>query len=76
MQVLWQFKGGLQKGIASLGFSPSGNRLVGAAIDNDHYIGVYDIVVGTMLCMDKGDTAVIVDVKFKNDNVKILLNYW
>jgi len=68
MQTLWQFKGGLQKGIANLSFSPSGNKLVGVAIDNDHYVAVYDIEVGQMICMDKGDTARIVDIKLKNEN--------
>jgi len=70
MQAIWHFKGGLTKGIANLAFSPSGNRLAGVAVDNDHYVAVYDTEVGQMLCMDKGDTAIIVDVSFKNENVK------
>lgn len=62
----FQFRG-LEKGIACLSFSPSGNRLVAAAIDDNHRVGVFDIEAGAMLCIDKGDTARIVDVRFKND---------
>ena len=72
MQVIFHFPGGpagLEKGIADLTFSPSGTRLVGVAVDNNHKIGVYDTEVGAILAVDKGDTAVIVDLKFKNDNV-------
>ncbi len=69
MQTVYQFQGGLTKGIASLGFSPSGNRLGGVAVDNDHSIAVYDTQVGSILSLDKGDTALIVDLKFKDDSV-------
>jgi microtubule-associated protein-like 6 len=68
MQSVWKFKGGLEKGIANLGFSKSGDKLVGVAVDNDHRIAVFDTKIGAMLCIDKGDTAFIADVKFKNEN--------
>jgi len=42
MQPIHKFKGALQKGIANLGFSPSGDKLVACAIDNDHSIAVFD----------------------------------
>jgi len=71
MQAIWHFKGGLTKGVANLAFSPSGNRLAGVALDNDHYVAVYDVEIGQTLCMVKGDTAVIVELAFKNENVTI-----
>jgi len=43
MEVKCSLKGTMIKGIASLKFSPSGKKLVGACIDDDHHIGVFDI---------------------------------
>ena len=68
MASVWSFKGGLETGIANLGFSKSGDKLVAVAIDVNHYIAVFDIKIGAMLCLDKGDAAFIADVKFKNDS--------
>jgi hypothetical protein len=75
MQVIFHFPGGpamLEKGIANLAFSPSGNRLVGCAVDDNHKVGVYDTEVGAPLAVDKGDTAKIVELRFKNDTVIFL----
>lgn len=75
MQVIFHFPGGpagLEKGIASLTFSPSGARLAGVAVDDNHKVGIYDTEVGAILAVDKGDTAKIIDLKFKSDTVKFI----
>lgn len=43
MKGLIEFKNVIQKGIAALGFSPSGNLLAAAAIDDEHHICVLDV---------------------------------
>lgn len=75
MQVIFKFAGGptgLEKGIANLAFSPSGKRLVGCAVDDNHKVGVYDTEIGALLAVDKGDTALIVELRFKSDTVIFL----
>ncbi len=59
------------KGIACLAFSPSGDKLVGAAIDDNHLIAVYDVKVakGSLLASTNGGREVIVTLKFKNETV-------
>lgn len=49
MEIKNQWKGAILKGVAALAFNPSGNKLVAAAIDDDHYIGVFDLVKNTAL---------------------------
>jgi len=43
LQPLCTFKGALTKGISSIAFSSSGDKLCAAAIDNYHEIAVFDI---------------------------------
>ena len=69
MQATKTIKGGLQKGIAALAFSPTGEKLVGVAIDDNHYVAIYDTATGAALALEKGDTAIIADVKFLTDQV-------
>jgi WD40 repeat protein len=42
-QVLHEFKGSIKKGISALSFSPNGQKLVAAAIDDDHWMGLFDV---------------------------------
>lgn len=76
MQVIAKIRGGLQKGIANLSFSPgNGKFLVGCAVDDNHMVAVYDAEMGALVGIEKGDTAPIIAVQFKNDNViKFSLN--
>jgi WD40 repeat protein len=68
MQTIVKIRGGLQKGIANLSFSPSGKYLVGCAVDDNHMVGVYDAELGALIGIEKGDTAPIIALKFKNDS--------
>lgn len=43
MEVLHKLEGALFKGIACLAFSPSGNNIVGSAIDDDHNMAGWNI---------------------------------
>jgi hypothetical protein len=66
------FKGQLTKGIACIAFTPSGDKLVAAAVDVNHEIGVFDITAksktgGVMVVKEKGGPDVILDLKWKND---------
>ena len=67
MQMKHQLKGKLQKGIQALAFSPSGKVLAGVAIDDNHYVAAYDVESGACLGCEKGDTANILELAFKND---------
>lgn len=66
LEVTNQWKGAILKGIAALAFSPSGKKLVAAAIDDDHYIGVFDL--GSNAAMSfKGGKDVIVDIDWATE---------
>jgi echinoderm microtubule-associated protein-like 6 len=49
MEIKNQWKGAILKGVAAVAFSPSGNKLVAAAIDDDHFIGVFDLVKNSFI---------------------------
>ena len=67
MQVVFALKGGVIKGIATLAFSLSGVKLAAACIDDNHTIGVFDLKLGILEASDKGDTAIISELRFKDD---------
>jgi microtubule-associated protein-like 6 len=67
MQLKHKLKGKLKKGIQDLAFSPSGKVLAGCAIDDNHYVAAYDVESGACLGCEKGDTAFIFELAFKND---------
>jgi len=67
MQVKHALKGKLTKGIQAIAFSPSGNVLAAVAIDDNHYVAAYNVQTGACLGCDKGDTAFIIELAFKDD---------
>lgn len=54
------------KGVAAIAFSPSGDKLVAAAIDNDHFIGVFDLKSNATMSF-KGGKDVIVDIDWSSE---------
>jgi microtubule-associated protein-like 6 len=67
--VKCSFKGILKKGVISLAFSPSGKRLVGGAVDVDHYLAVFDVSgAGSVLWTDKGGPDTILDLRFNDED--------
>ena len=67
MQILHALKGGVTKGIASLSFSVSGQKLVAACTDDSHTVASFDLKTATLEAVEKGDTAIISEVRFKDD---------
>jgi microtubule-associated protein-like 6 len=68
-EVKCSFKGKLTKGVIALAFSPSGKRLVGGAIDVDHYLAVFDVSgAGSVVWTDKGGPDTIIDLRFTTDD--------
>ena len=69
MQAVFTIKGGIIKGIASVTFSPTGERMAAVCIDDNHMMGVWDLKgnEGILLALDKGDTAIISNIQFKNE---------
>jgi hypothetical protein len=58
MHAVCTFKGHLSYGIASLAFTPSGDKLAAVAIDTYHEIAIYDITAkskkgGVLITMTK-----------------------
>jgi microtubule-associated protein-like 6 len=69
MENTCEFKGVIKKGIAALAFSPSGNRLVAAAIDDDHYMAIMDVKNGgSVLSTYKGGRDVILALRFNSED--------
>ena len=66
-QKILKLTGKLKKGIRSLAFSPNGDLLAAVAMDNFHQVAIYDTHKGTLIGLEKGDTAIIVEVAFKSD---------
>ncbi|KAL4483877.1 hypothetical protein ABPG72_006252 [Tetrahymena utriculariae] len=66
-EVKNSWKGAILKGIACLAFSPSGNKLVAAAINDDHQIGVFDLKSKAVMAF-KGGPEVIVDCDWVNED--------
>eukprot|EP01015_Nassula_variabilis_P015381 TRINITY_DN2294_c0_g2_i1.p2 TRINITY_DN2294_c0_g2~~TRINITY_DN2294_c0_g2_i1.p2 ORF type:complete len:225 (-),score=54.85 TRINITY_DN2294_c0_g2_i1:63-737(-) len=65
LQAIYHLKGGIVKGVASISFSPSGNKVVGAGIDDNHMVAVFDLGAGgTLAALEKGDTAPILDIRW------------
>ena len=64
MKTIYTIKGGISKGVASLSFSQTGDRIAAVGIDDNHMLAVYDLKVGkgAILCLEKGDTAIIADI--------------
>ena len=69
-EVICKFKGVLTKGIISLSFSPSGKKLVGSAVDVDHYIAVFDVskAPGAVIWTDKGGPDTIIDLRWNTED--------
>ncbi len=65
MQVIHHLKGGIIKGVASLSFSPSGEKVAAACIDDNHMTAVYDLKnAGGLAALEKGDTAIMLSVEW------------
>lgn len=72
LEVKCQFKAVITKGIAALAFSPKGNRLVAAAIDDDHWVAVMDVTgSGSVIAKVKGGRDVIISLGFSSEEVFI-----
>ena len=75
LEVKCQFKAALLKGIAALAFSPSGNRLAAAAIDDDHWVAVLSIAgAGEVICKVKGGRDVIISLAWNNEDVLFIFS--
>lgn len=61
MQIA-HFNAPLEKGIASVAFSPSGTKLAAVAMDDDHSVAVYDIASKVLLNTCKGDRSFIIEM--------------
>ena len=69
LEVKNQFKAAILKGIAALAFSPSGNKLVAAAIEDDHWVAVLSVTgMGQVLCKVKGGRDVMIALAFNNED--------
>jgi hypothetical protein len=55
------------KGIAALAFNPSGSKLVAAAIDDNHFIAIYDVEGKALLDKKKSGPDVIIALAFGSD---------
>lgn len=62
-----ELKGGPIKGIACLGFSPSGKSLAGACIDDDHTVFLFNIETGKADFVAKGGKDVITSLAFYSE---------
>jgi microtubule-associated protein-like 6 len=60
--LIASFKAPLEKGIAGLAFSPSGNKLAAVAMDDDHSVAIYDINTKVLLSTSKGDRSFIIEI--------------
>eukprot|EP01017_Pseudomicrothorax_dubius_P040457 TRINITY_DN6328_c0_g1_i1.p1 TRINITY_DN6328_c0_g1~~TRINITY_DN6328_c0_g1_i1.p1 ORF type:complete len:614 (+),score=151.97 TRINITY_DN6328_c0_g1_i1:60-1844(+) len=67
MMPLHVLKGGVIKGIATVAFSLSGARIAAACIDDNHTIAVFDLRVGALEGTERGDTAIISELRWKDD---------
>ena len=72
LMELCKFRGALTCGIAIINFTPNGDKLAAAAIDNNHTIAIFDITSkskngGVMIVADKGGMEIIFDLKWKNE---------
>lgn len=61
-------KNGVIKGVCSLSFSPSGEKLAAVCIDDNHMVVVFNTEDGKMIACEKGDTAKIVDLDWVDEN--------
>jgi WD40 repeat protein/Ca2+-binding EF-hand superfamily protein len=68
MKEISLLKGGAIKGLCGLAFSPSGKRLAGICIDDNHHVVVFDTESSSLVSCEKGDTAVILDLAWINEN--------
>ncbi|EGR30797.1 hypothetical protein IMG5_123400 [Ichthyophthirius multifiliis] len=62
----YEWKGILKKGVACLSFNADSSKLLGAAIDDDHYVGIFDLKSGKSMTF-VGGKEVIVDLDWIND---------
>jgi hypothetical protein len=49
MEVVHKFHSVVTKGVVALAFSPSGNKLACAALDDEHYVGIMDLKSNTYI---------------------------
>ena len=66
MQIA-NFKAPLEKGIAALSFSPSGQILVAVGMDDDHSLACYNLQTSSLICSVKGDRESITDMAFTSE---------
>ena len=62
MKLVRTIKGGIIKGVCVLKFSPDSSRLAAVCIDDNHHVAVFDVESGSLLGIEKGDTARILDL--------------
>jgi len=67
LEVVKSFKAVLKKGIVALAFSPSGKKLVAAALDTNHEVTVIDVAKGTNQVF-KGGVEVIVGLAWSSES--------
>ncbi|KRW98348.1 WD40-repeat-containing domain [Pseudocohnilembus persalinus] len=73
LEVKNKFQGFLQKGIALISFTPSGNKLVASAMDDNHCIALYDLtnkqsVGGCLISDTQGGRDIMTELQMKNEN--------
>ena len=65
---LHKLQGSLTNGVKSLAFSPNGDLLCGVGMDTYHMIALWDVNRGSLIALEKGDAALILQVCFQNDS--------
>lgn len=66
-EVIQKWKGVILKGVATLAFSPSGDQLVAASIDDLHHIGVFDVKKGGSKVFE-GGREIILDLDWLDED--------
>ena len=68
MEIVSELKGGIIKGVCALKFSPSGKKIAGVCIDDNHMVVVFDVDKKNVIGCEKGDTAKIVDLEWVSED--------
>jgi microtubule-associated protein-like 6 len=64
MTQLHKFASPVEKGIAALSFSPSGQLLLAVGMDDDHTLALYNLATNSLIVSNKGDREKILAADF------------